>query len=611
MKTGHGSLSLVLVVLLVVLSTQGQQSVPSISSQTATVPHLVRFAGTIRDAGGKPRTGIAGLTFALYKEEQGGAALWLETQNVQLDSNGHYSVMLGASKTEGLRVELFASGEARWLGVQAEGQAEQPRVLLLSVPYALKAGDAETVGGVPASAFLRAPQPGSKTVDASVAAAPKAAAAVGGTGKVSYLPIWTGTGTLGNSTLFEKAGKLGIGTVAPTTTLDVNGTATIRGDATITGNLTASNSLIAPSGGFSGNNTSQIVNVTQAGSGKGIYASTSSSANTAAALYGAANGSSGNTHGVVGLSSSNTGVGVEGGAGAFGSGTSTGVYGFSISSSGTGVAGVGNTGVSGSGNAVAGLFQATGSSGLVLKGLNPSGASIFFVDGGGNLSTAGTLTGGGASLSGNLLQTMIGDPRCGVGTAAIGFGNAGFSSCSNYALRGDSGGNLYLNTNSTGWMFFDHNNTGKMSLDPSGNLGVQGTIHSSGTGSTFGVSTDSNATQARAAGGWVKAMAYVDPFVPGGIAITRCYNSQMTGAAATTPPCGMSVVHNGFGNNIMDFGFEVDDRFVSITTGGIGNQCISVTFNGSFLTPNQQNIVTYLSYSQSDACDSPFYVFVY
>jgi hypothetical protein len=41
-------------------------------------------------------------------------------------------------------------------GVQVQGQAEQPRVLLVSAPYALKAGDAGTIGGLPPSAFVLA-----------------------------------------------------------------------------------------------------------------------------------------------------------------------------------------------------------------------------------------------------------------------------------------------------------------------------------------------------------------------------------------------------------------------------------------------------------------------
>lgn len=40
--------------------------------------------------------------------------------------------------------------------MQIVGQEEQPRVLLVAVPYALKAGDAETIGGLPASAFVLA-----------------------------------------------------------------------------------------------------------------------------------------------------------------------------------------------------------------------------------------------------------------------------------------------------------------------------------------------------------------------------------------------------------------------------------------------------------------------
>jgi hypothetical protein len=94
--------------------------------------------------------------FALYKDQQGGAALWQETQNVTLDASGRYTVQLGSSLSGGLPLDVFTSGEARWLGVHADGEPEQPRVLLLSVPYALKAADAETVGGLPPSAFMLA-----------------------------------------------------------------------------------------------------------------------------------------------------------------------------------------------------------------------------------------------------------------------------------------------------------------------------------------------------------------------------------------------------------------------------------------------------------------------
>jgi len=82
------------------------------------VPRLVRFSGTLLDESGKPRTGTAGVTFLFYKDQAGGAPLWVETQNVSLDAKGHYTALSGSSKPDGLPTELFASGEARWLAVQ-------------------------------------------------------------------------------------------------------------------------------------------------------------------------------------------------------------------------------------------------------------------------------------------------------------------------------------------------------------------------------------------------------------------------------------------------------------------------------------------------------------
>ena len=131
---------------------------PSEVVPTLAVPRLIKFAGTLKDAQGKPLSNTVGLTFAIYKDQEGGAPLWLETQNAQLDEQGHYSVLLGATKSEGLPLELFSSGEPRWLGVivQLPREVEGPRVLLVSVPYALKAADADALGGIPASAFVLA-----------------------------------------------------------------------------------------------------------------------------------------------------------------------------------------------------------------------------------------------------------------------------------------------------------------------------------------------------------------------------------------------------------------------------------------------------------------------
>jgi len=122
----------------------------------STAPPFIRFGGAIKDSVGNPVVGQVNVTFSLYSDQVGGEPLWQETQVLTLDGDGRYAVFLGSTQPNGLPVELFTSGTARWIGVRAEGQAELARILLVSAPYALKAADADSLGGLPASAFLLA-----------------------------------------------------------------------------------------------------------------------------------------------------------------------------------------------------------------------------------------------------------------------------------------------------------------------------------------------------------------------------------------------------------------------------------------------------------------------
>jgi len=228
------------------------------TATTSALPRLVRFGGTVKDASGAPLSGVAGITFALYAEQTGGAPLWQETQNVTADGNGHYTALLGVTKPEGLPAELFTSEQAHWVGVQVEGQAEQPRVLLVSAPYALKAGDAETIGGLPPSAFLLATPPASGSATASGTAAiptgsrdvsPATATDVTTTGgTANYLPFFTGASTVVDSVVYQagtgSTTRIGINTSTPAATLDVKGTAVVRSTLT----LPAAGSAIAAAG---------------------------------------------------------------------------------------------------------------------------------------------------------------------------------------------------------------------------------------------------------------------------------------------------------------------------------------------------------------------------
>jgi hypothetical protein len=114
MKAAQRKFFWVAVVLMLGSALNAQQ--PLNVPFPAVVPPLVNFSGKATDAQGKAVSGIAGVTFAIYKDQSGGTPLWLETQNVQADAKGNYTVQLGATKPDGLSLDLINSGDARWLG---------------------------------------------------------------------------------------------------------------------------------------------------------------------------------------------------------------------------------------------------------------------------------------------------------------------------------------------------------------------------------------------------------------------------------------------------------------------------------------------------------------
>jgi hypothetical protein len=49
------------------------------------------------------------------------------------------------------------------------------------------------------------------------------------------------------------------------------------------------------------------------------------------------------------------------------------------------------------------------------------------------------------------------------------------------------------------------------------------------------------------------------------IPFIHCFNSTLPGSTSHTPPCGFNLVEEKFGVYWIDFGFEVDDRFWSVS----------------------------------------------
>lgn len=52
----------------------------------ASLARLMKFSGELKNADGSGRTGVQGLTFALYRNEQDGSPLWMEPLNAEADS---------------------------------------------------------------------------------------------------------------------------------------------------------------------------------------------------------------------------------------------------------------------------------------------------------------------------------------------------------------------------------------------------------------------------------------------------------------------------------------------------------------------------------------------
>src|SRR6516162_9189527 len=229
----HLSVLLIGCMCLTGLAPAVQQSLTAPGGATASgaVPNLIKYSSVLKDGSGAVITALSGVTFLIYKDEQGGAPLWMETQNVQPDKAGRYAVQLGAVSKDGLPPDVFMTGEARWLAVQIGNEAEQARVTLVAVPYAMKAADAQTLGGLPASAFVLAAPPNASPATATTGSeAPGSTAPPGSSnvtttgGTANTIPLFATPTNIQNSILTQ-TGKTGVN-VGGKLNLPATGTAT-------------------------------------------------------------------------------------------------------------------------------------------------------------------------------------------------------------------------------------------------------------------------------------------------------------------------------------------------------------------------------------------------
>jgi hypothetical protein len=209
------------IVCLACAATVGAQQ--TTAPTVTAVPRLVRITGSFRPADGLPPAPVEIVTLAIYAEESGGTPLWQETQNVAIDAKGTYTIVLGSTQPDGLPHDLFATGDRRWLAMHVEraGESDAPRVRLTSVPYALRASDADTLGGRPASAYVLAPTSDETASEKLPSATPGPSSDIIVSGTPGFLAKYTSATDVSNSAVFESGGLVGIGTTVPLDTLHI------------------------------------------------------------------------------------------------------------------------------------------------------------------------------------------------------------------------------------------------------------------------------------------------------------------------------------------------------------------------------------------------------
>src|ERR1051326_7235167 len=115
-------------ILLVGLAATAEAQTLTVES----VPRVIRIGNTFHPQNGQPAAPMESVTVTIYAGERDTDPLWSETQNVPVDGDGHYTMLMGATYATGIPMDVLASGESRWLGIRFNrpGEPEQPRTLI-------------------------------------------------------------------------------------------------------------------------------------------------------------------------------------------------------------------------------------------------------------------------------------------------------------------------------------------------------------------------------------------------------------------------------------------------------------------------------------------------
>ncbi|MCI0515357.1 hypothetical protein L0128_19255, partial [candidate division KSB1 bacterium] len=292
----------------------------------AQVPQLINYQGMLTDNTGTNVNGVQAIQFLIYDAENGGTALWSETQNV-IVTNGLFNVLLG---TVTLIPHNVFDGGNRYFTLKVGTDAEMtPRKRLVSVGYAFHAHNSDRLGGYQGDLFVRRID-GIKPLDGNIDLVEGSNITIDKDETNHRITISASGGGGGLSLPYSGS------TASSSAAFSV----------TTTGTGQAGSFKVDNSG-----STASALRVTNSGTGFGIEAQASSSyairatssGESGYGVYGLANGA--NARGLVGSSTGENGRGVWGattganGHGVYGS--SSGLNGFGLVGSASGYAGRG------------------------------------------------------------------------------------------------------------------------------------------------------------------------------------------------------------------------------------------------------------------------------
>jgi len=109
----------------------------------ADVPALINYQGLLTDINGNVVSGSKTVSISIHDAVTSGTQLYSESIGSVTVQNGVYSFQFGSGPTF---TAALATGSQQWLQVALDGTAQTPRERLVSVPFAMKAVEADIAG---------------------------------------------------------------------------------------------------------------------------------------------------------------------------------------------------------------------------------------------------------------------------------------------------------------------------------------------------------------------------------------------------------------------------------------------------------------------------------